>query len=83
MNSCIKSATLNAWRLNGNNSNAALAVGRQPVRVVSCPPRLDALWVVFPALFRVLEDLCGLLVRCCLLVFFDLAVRRLCSFLKG
>lgn len=69
--------------LHNNNSSAASAVGRQPVRVISRPPWLDALWVVLPALFRMLEDLHGLLICGCLLVFLDLAVRRLCSFLKG
>lgn len=69
--------------LRNNNSSAASAVGRQPVRVVPRPPRLDTLRVVLPALFRMLEDLDGLLICGCLLVFLDLAVRRLCSFLKG
>lgn len=69
--------------LHNNNSNRASAVCRQPVRVISRPPWLDALRVVLPALFRMLEDLHGLLIRGCLLVFFDLAVRRLRSFLKG
>lgn len=69
--------------LHNNDSKRASAVCRQPVRVISCPPWLDALRVVLPALFRMLEDLHGLIIRGCLLVFFYLAVRRLCGFLKG
>ena len=54
--------------------------GRQPFWVVSRSPRLDALWVFFPTLVRMLEDVRALVIGDQLFVFPDLVVGSLRGF---